>query len=130
MTNSTLRNADTDQIHTLLGLYFDGLYHSDTARLRQVFHTAAFYAAVMDGALKNLTMDKYWPIVEARPSPASQEQVRRDRILAIDLIGTATALAKVECAIGRYFYVDLLSLIKLDGKWWIIAKVFQVENAA
>lgn len=130
MKNPALRNTDTDQIHTLLGLYFDGLYHSDTARLRQVFHPAAFYAAVMDGSLKNLTMDKYWPIVDARPSPASQQQARRDKILVMDVIGPTTALAKVECAIGRYFYTDLLSMIKLDARWWIIAKVFQAENAA
>jgi len=130
MTNITPQNADTDHIHTLLGLYFDGLYHSDTARLRQVFHPDALYAAVMDGVLKNLTMAQYWPIVDARPSPASQQQARRDKILAIDIIGPTAALAKVECAIGQYFYVDLLSLIKLDGKWWIIAKVFQAANAA
>lgn len=84
MTNSTPQNAETDQIHTLLDLYFDGLYLSDTARLRRVFHPAALYAAVMDGSLKNLTMDEYWPIVDARPSPASQQQMRRDKILVAE----------------------------------------------
>jgi hypothetical protein len=119
------KSEDAEQIHTLLGVYFNGLYHSDTARLREAFHPSAIYAAVMDGALKNLTMDQYWPIVDARPSPASQLLVRRDKILIIDVIGPTTALAKVECTIGRHFYIDLLSMIKLNERWWIIAKVFQ-----
>lgn len=38
-----------------------------------------------------------------------------------------TALARVECAIGPKFFTDLLTFIKLDGRWQIIAKVFHYE---
>lgn len=122
------QSPDAGQIEALLGLYFDGLYHSDTTRLRQVLHPAALYAAVVEGALKHLTMEHYWPVVDARPSPASRQEPRRDKILSIDLIGPTTALAKVQCAIGQHFYTDLLSMLKLDGRWWIIAKVFHIAS--
>lgn len=120
-------SAAVAQIRDLLGIYFDGLHHSDTARLRQVLHPTALYATVKDGALRRLTMEQYWPVVDDRPSPASQGQSRRDCILDIKLVGPATALATVECAIGAYFYRDLLSLLKLEERWWIMAKVFHAE---
>lgn len=119
---------DLAAIRAALDLYFDGLYHSDTTRLRQVLHPAALYAAVMEGTLKALDMEKYWSIVDKRESPASRGEVRRDTILHIDQIGAVTAMAQVQCAIGLSWYTDLLSLLKVDGRWWIVAKVFQVNE--
>ena len=54
--------------------YFDGLYHSDTGRLEKVFHPLATYVTATeakDGRLLHLAMGEYFPIVAARPSPAS-----------------------------------------------------------
>jgi len=117
-------------IQQLVEHYFDGLFYSDVNQLQEVLHPAALYATVIDNTLRRLTMDEYWPVVRARKSPASQGQARQDKITAVDIVGTTTALVKVECAIAPYFYHDLLSLLKLEGRWWIIAKVFQMEREA
>ncbi|MEC7119473.1 MAG: nuclear transport factor 2 family protein [Pseudomonadota bacterium] len=109
-----------------LQVYFDGLYYSDTQRLRQVFHPQAIYACVINGQLRHYTMEQYFPIVDQRLSPASQAQTRQDRIMSIELIGATTALARVECAIAPKQFSDTLSLVWLDGRWQIIAKVFEV----
>ncbi|MFZ3192460.1 MAG: nuclear transport factor 2 family protein [Moraxellaceae bacterium] len=113
-------------IESQLQLYFDGLYHSDTQRLRQVFHPQAIYACVVDGRLLHYTMDQYFPIVDQRPSPASRAERRQDRIIAIELLGATTAVARVECAITPKQFQDVLSFLYLDGRWQIIAKVFEV----
>lgn len=116
-----------DAVTALLQCYFDGLHLSDTARLRQVFHPSALYAtAGADGRLTALAMDAYFRIVDARPSPASRHEHRHDRIMRIEFIGPATALAVVQCAIGPRRFTDLLNLLWLDGRWQIIAKVFHV----
>lgn len=112
-----------------LRTYFDGLYHSDTARLRAVFHPRAIYASATEGTLNALTMAEYFPIVDKRPSPASRNEPRADRIVSIDFAGPVTALARVECAIGPKRFTDLLSFIHLDGRWQIIAKVFHFDLA-
>jgi hypothetical protein len=116
-------------ITAALTLYFDGLYHSDTARLRAVFHPLAIYATATEGALTHLTMDRYFPIVDARPSPASRSEPRRDRIVSIDFAGPVTALARVECAIDPKRFTDLLNFVLVDGRWQIIAKVFHFDLA-
>lgn len=114
-------------IAAVLQRYFDGLHHSDTQRLRQVFHPAALYASASEGTLRHLTMDAYFPVVDARPSPASLGQARTDRILRIERIGPVTALAVVECRIAPKRFTDLLTLVFVDQRWQIISKVFHFE---
>ncbi|WP_300297444.1 nuclear transport factor 2 family protein [Ferrovibrio sp.] len=121
-----MATAEAD-ITDILTTYFDGLYHSDTQRLRQAFHPKAIYACATDGTLLHLTMDEYFPVVDRRPSPASRNEARRDRIVAIDFAGPVTAIARVECAIGPKFFTDLLTLVRLDGRWQIISKVFHYD---
>lgn len=107
--------------------YFDGLHHSDTQALRRVFHPQALYACATDGALLALGMDEYFPFVDKRPSPASRGEARTDRILAIEFAGPVTASVRVECAIRPKHFTDLLTLVKLEGRWQVIAKVFHYE---
>jgi hypothetical protein len=113
-----------DEVVQALGLYFDGLHHSDTARLKQVFHSHAHYYCATDGTLLHLDMERYFPVVEARPSPASQGHARADKILSIEFAGPVTAFVKLECAIPPKHFTDFLTLVKLEGRWQIVAKVF------
>lgn len=118
-----------DAVSEVLQLYFDGLHHSDSQRLRRVLHPQAVYATAAGDAPVIRRMDDYWPVVDARPSPASRGEARSDRILSIEFVGPVTALAKVKCSIGPNHFTDLLSLIFIDGRWQVIAKVFHVATA-
>ena len=111
----------------VLGDYFAGLRHSDTARLGRVFHPEAHYFCATTGTLQHLDMAQYFPIVDKRPSPASQGHASTDRILAIEFAGPVTAFAKVECSVPPKFFTDFLVLLKLDGRWRIVSKVFHYE---
>jgi 4-oxalocrotonate tautomerase len=119
--------ADYAALTEQLREYFDGLYTCDTKRLARVFHPQATYACATDGTLLKLGMNEYFPVVEKREPPASRKEVRRDRIISIEFAGPVTALARVECAIGPKFFTDLLTFVKLDGRWQIIAKVFHYD---
>jgi hypothetical protein len=111
----------------VLATYFDGLYHSDTKRLRSVFHLRAQYVCATEGTLTYRTMEEYFPIVDQRPSPASRGEARADNIVSIEFAGPVTAFARVNCAIGPKYFTDLLTLILIDGRWQIISKVFHFE---
>ena len=116
-----------DDVAVVLMDYFDALYFSDMERLARVFHPQAQYVSVTDGALLYRTMGEYFPIVENRQSPASRSELRRDSIVSIEFAGPVTALARLNCAIGQKFFTDLLTLIRVDGRWQIISKVFHFE---
>jgi len=120
-------SRDLDDISAVLATYLDGLYESDTTRLRRAFHPQARYVCATGEVLVNLSMDEYFPIVDGRPSPASRNEPRRDAIRAIERAGPNTAFARVNCAIGPKYFTDFLTLIRTDGRWQIIAKVFHYE---
>ena len=127
MNGTHAHDAAFTDVARVLANYFDGLHHSDTAILRRVFHPAAQYACATDGCLLQLRMDEYFPIVDQRPSPASRGEARSDRIVSIEFAGPVTAFAHVECSIAPKAFSDFLTLVKLDGRWQIIAKVFHYE---
>lgn len=116
--------GDTAAVAAVIDRYFDGLHHSDSALLATVFHPQAHYFCATDGSLLHLDMGQYFPLVDKRPSPASQGYPRTDRILSLEFAGPVTALVKAECSIPPKAFIDLLTLVKLDGDWRIVSKVF------
>lgn len=123
----TDHSAEFQAVAAVIADYFDGLYHSDVKRLERVFHPKAHYVSVTDGTLLYRTMEEYFPIVAARPSPASRGEARADRILSIEFAGPLTARAVLNCAIGEKFFTDWLTFVKLDGRWQVMSKVFHYE---
>jgi hypothetical protein len=115
------------EIRALLQEYFDGLHFSDVERLGRVFHTSAMYACATTGTLQQLDMAAYLAVVAQRPSPASLGQPRADEIVSIAMAGPVTALARVHCTIAPRRFTDLLTLVRVDGQWRILAKVFHFE---
>lgn len=114
------------EIEALLGRYFDALYNSDAELLAQVMHADAIYASADEKPLLYQTMGEYLPIVAARRSPSSRGEPRHDVIYSLEMAGQNTALAKVGCAIGPRRFVDFLSIVRDEGEWQIIAKIFQI----
>ncbi len=114
-------------VSAVLSDYFDGLYFSDTNILRKVFHPGALYACATGGTLLQLGMDDYFAVVDKRPAPGKLGQQRYDRIVSIDFAGPELAIARVECAILPKRFVDLLTMVFLDGRWQIMSKVFHFE---
>lgn len=119
--------AGYQAVADVLSDYFDGLHHSDTGILSRVFHPQAHYVCATDGTLLYRTMEAYFPIVDARPSPASRGESRVDEILSISFAGPVTAVARVRCAIGDRIFTDILTLIRLGDRWQIISKVFHYD---
>ena len=109
--------------------YFDALYHCDTGLLQKVFHPRAVYATADETPLLHRTMEDYVPVVAARVSPASRGEARDDVIDEIQLAGNNTAFARVRCTMAGNAYVDFLTFVREDGRWQIMAKVFQMSPA-
>lgn len=120
--------TDFVAVTDVLGTYFDGLYYADTDRLAIVFHPKAIYTTADETPMLYRTMDEYFPVVAKRESPASRNEPRRDVIESIDFAGENTALARVRCSIGSKDFIDFLTLVRTDGAWRIMAKIFQITD--
>jgi hypothetical protein len=122
--------AEFAAVLELLGRYFDALHRSDAELLAEVLHPMALYATAADGDLVRLPMPAYLAVVATRESPAGRGEVRADAVESIEFAGPVTASARVRCAIGPKRFIDLLTMVKLDGRWWVISKVFHYELAS
>lgn len=120
-------DAEFIAIGAVMQDYFDGLHYSDTTRLARVFHPKAQYACATDGTLLYRTMEEYFPVVDARPSPASRGEARTDRILAIEFHGPVTARVLAACRIAEKDFIDCLTFLKLDGRWQVMSKIFHYD---
>lgn len=112
------------EISKALQLYFDGFYNGDVAMLKRVFHPACHLSNAGEGKLAHDDMETVYARVAGRVSPAKNGEARRDVILGIDVSSPVSALARVQIAIDPRLFTDYLNLLKLDGEWRIIAKVF------
>ncbi len=112
------------EIAKTLQLYFNGFYNGDVAMLKRVFHPACHLSNAGEGKLAHDDMETVYARVASRVSPAKNGEARRDAVLGIDVSSPVSALARVQIAIGPRLFTDYLNLLKLDGEWRIIAKVF------
>ncbi len=120
-------NAEIAAIRAATQTYFDGLYDGDADKIATVFLPSSALTQVFDNELKVVPRDEWLNAVRNRPSPQAQGLVRDDHVLVIDLIGDNLALVKVKCQMPPRFFTDLLSFVKIDGKWVVAQKVFTTE---
>ena len=118
---------DGQAIRAAVQTYLDGLYEGDADKLAAVFHPTSALTQWQDGELKITPRDAWLDAVRNRPSPQARGLARVDEILAIEQIGPAMAHVKLRCAIPPRYFTDLLSLLKIEGRWQVAQKVFMTE---
>jgi len=108
--------------------YLRALHEGDVDRLRAVFLPEANLYASIDQTLTSMTLSAYLELVSGRPSPASQGHAPSGRVLSIDPSGPDSAVVKASVSVPPKTFVDLLSYLRINGRWRIIAKVYHVED--
>jgi hypothetical protein len=107
--------------------YFDGFAMSDAAKLEALFLPTSALTAVIDGELSIVPRDEWLAKVRARKPLAELGLARYDEVLALDLISPVLAHVKVRCQMPPRYFTDILSFVKLDGRWVVAQKVFTFE---
>lgn len=77
-------------------------------------------ATANDGSLLKPSMEAGLNVMHARRSPASHGFSRREHNQNIELVGIDTALGRVQCVLLPKYFDDVLSPLKLDGRWWVV----------
>jgi hypothetical protein len=93
----------------------DGRHHSI------VFHPESKLYFIRDGALATRTSAEY--IAGSAGKPAADEAQRKRRIAMVDVTGDA-AVAKIELDYPDAFITDYFTLLKVNGEWKIMNKIF------
>ena len=114
--------SDEQAISAVVHLYVDGMAFANEGALRKAFHPDAAIIGNYNGALEWTTREGFIKtIVEAGAAPPGT-QPEMD-VQKIDITGDAATVRVVDSFTGER-YSDHLSLVKIDGRWVIVNKVF------
>ncbi|TDR20687.1 nuclear transport factor 2 family protein [Marinicella litoralis] len=106
-------------VNDIVQAYFDGLHHGDVAKLRTIFHPDVFLKA--PGSRRSL--EQWLSAVASRPVPSQQGRSYDFKLLSIEVIKNQ-AMVKLECPLFEHHYIDFLGLLKEDGHWKIVTKMY------
>ncbi len=102
-------------------LYFKGHATGNGDYWRQAFHPEAKLFWIKDGQFSQRTSAEF--IAGASGKPAADDAKRKRRIVLVDITHDA-AVVKVDLDYPDRHLVDYLSLLKIDGRWKIVNKIF------
>ena len=107
--------------------YIEGSTNGQPDRLKKAFHSDLnLYAVKKDGSLT------IWPGIDyIKDTKEGKPTGESGRILSIDYENNA-AMAKVEISHPESAspYIDYFMLLKLEGKWTIIHKMYTKKNSS
>ena len=113
------------EIADAVSVYFEALHNNDPDRMKQVWHPQAHLKRLddEDGVL-DIPAERFFDIV-GMGEPSPEVVVAENKIINIDVLHpNVAAMAQVQISLPPKRYTDFLSLLKIDGKWQIINKVF------
>lgn len=120
---------DSEGISNLAEEYFRCLHSGDIKEIRRLFLPECdLCCANEDGTYSHISLEKYVELVKSRPSPKSNEYPIFGRVLMLEQSHENVAVIKVDCAVQPRFFTDFLTLVKVDGKWRIAAKVYYLKH--
>jgi len=112
-------------VRTALRHYLRGHATGLASEHEQAFNLIANLYWMRDGELNTRSSEAY--IAGASGSPSENESERTRYIEWVDVAGTA-AMGKIVLDYPGAYIVDYMQLLKIDGRWQIVNKIFDVDS--
>jgi hypothetical protein len=119
------QDPDRKGVEQAVGYYFTGGDNHDVESMKKAFHIDAKMLFMRDGALMQVTMPEWFDRI-AKAAPGGPKALSR-KIVSVDIAGDA-ASAKAVSEFPTFRFVDYLSLLKVNGEWKIVGKIFYREE--
>ena len=119
------QQSENDAVRVPLENYIKGHATGNGEYIRKAFYTAGNLIFVREGDYVTRTFADY--ISGFSGKPAADEANRKRSIESIDVTGNA-AVAKIVLDYPTTRFVDYMSLLKIDGEWKIVNKIFYAEQ--
>lgn len=125
---SSAQVSDEEGVKQALMNYLDGGTYGDTVKPNKAFHLSASmkYIDNKTGEYKDVPIRDF--LTRAKGN-AGKTSTRKTKIVYTHISGTA-AHAQVEIDGGTYKFHDYMNLLKINGEWKIVSKIFWREDIA
>ena len=124
MTRTDLVELPDAGIREFIDNYFELMWSQDMSLFDQVFHSGSALYSSQNGEFSVRSHAVYKDQMLNRTSPKDLGNVRRDSVLYFDQLSPNQALLKVQLQMFGGLMQDYLNIGLIDGKWIIMAKVW------
>lgn len=111
--------SEDEAIKASVQLYFDGLLTGNAEKLTQVFHPTALLKTV-NSATGEIQDSPVKSFIAKTPAGGIKAQTKLLNYAYAGISASVTAEIQFE----TFKYIDLLSLLKVNGEWKIMARVY------
>ena len=127
MIFASITDAKSDEaaVRDTVQVYLHGLKFNDVESFKKAFYPEAkLFFVRKNGELGQLTQEQWY---EGFKGSAGKEEQGELQVAALDVTGTVASV-KVEEDYPTSHYTDYVSLLKLNGEWKIVNKVFYARK--
>ncbi|KQV84265.1 nuclear transport factor 2 family protein [Rhizobium sp. Root1220] len=117
--------SDQQAVEAVVHLYIEGMTFANEAALRKAFHPQCAVIGHYENAVEWLTRDEFIAAIVSEGAAAPGTQPHLD-IQMLDIIGDA-ATVKVSDSFAGMRFTDYLSMLKIQGRWTIVNKLFYLH---
>ncbi len=115
------QESDYALVEKTVGYYLDGGTNNDFETLKKAFHETATMKYITDEYKEVNALEFFGKM---KPGP---KQNRKTKIDYINVTGHA-ANVKLEIEYPNFTFIDYMNLLKINGEWKIVSKIFYKKN--
>ena len=119
-------NSEEAAVRAAVDHYVKGIMQYSKAELEEAFWSDAHIMAWTGRGLFDSPFSEWVGFTE-RNQPPSDTSDYSNTIVSVDIAGNA-AVVKTDLVWPDVHYIDYLSLLKIDGEWKIVNKIFHAER--
>ncbi|TXN38330.1 nuclear transport factor 2 family protein [Flagellimonas hymeniacidonis] len=112
------QESDYQLVEQTLNYYMEGGSNRDFNTLKKAFHETATMKYITDEGYKEVNALEFFSGMKT-----GSRIDRKNRIAEITISGHA-ANARLELEYPDFTFVDMMNLLKIDGEWKIVNKIF------
>jgi hypothetical protein len=126
MTNPTFVE-DYNAIVDVLNKYNGGCAKADSSIMKPAFSEQATIFGIDKGKLSGGPIEALFKAIDTafRPSPEAKAAIVR-----VDIVGTAASARVDTDNVSGYCFTDFFHLLKVDGKWTVVSKIYHTHPSA
>ncbi len=118
------RNAELQAIRDAVTLYTEGVHTGDIGMLKKAFHPRAMMYGASSQNVTMVEIQGLYDYIAANEPPAKTGEPHQCFISSIQYAGNAAWVEVIEESLYNNDYTNYLQLLKIEGKWVIVCKVY------
>ena len=116
--------ADEQAIRQAVQYYFDGSRNADSATMGKAFDASvAHMLFIRDNKLTDVPIPEFLARIARGHTADFKPDSNERRVVSVDFAGNS-GIAKLETVTADQRVIDYMALLKIDGQWKIVNKIF------